>query len=708
MGKYLDYYCGDENRRLKWIVDSSLQKFGGINQCDYDDFYSLAAEVCWKSEEEYDPTRGVPFEPFFRGRLSNKIKTMITSRNRDKRTTKVEVIDEDTGEIRKIPVSDVRIDAPIGDEDGLTIGDTIFSESHTDIYLYEDCNNFQDGKVERYLAGLTKVQRKIVGMKMDGYSPGKIKEALRLSDKKYEKLWKIIISFEKTQLIYENNNRYGEDKDMGNNTQTLETSKEDSIYVDMLIKRMDNKTIKFNHPLQRRSGRWTPIMRSKLVSDILQNNPLPSLVFAEQVVNGSAIIWDLDGKQKCSTISDYIKGKFKISKNLSDERRWNIKYDVPVLENGKEVLDDKGYPINAHKTFDIRKKSFSDLPDELQDRIKAYSFKIVQYLNCTDDDIAYHIERYNEGMQMNVTEKGIIKIGPKFASMVKDISNMELFTDIGEYTARESNNGTTDRVVIESVMAINHIHDWSKSQDTICSYLKVNASEEEFEDFEDIVEAVGKAIEYREDVAAMFNSKNSFLWFALYSKFRRYNLDDVRFADFMEEFSNVLYSKEIDGKSFDSIEFDVETGKKRGTKDTTVVKDRIKILELLMKDFLHIEEPVNEESEDSITIDPEEFVVRNVRVDADILHDDMEFYEQSLNDMLDKYIRDGSKLKDEANRLSLLALMVYAYEIDEDLDEWMEKYAVENNMYFPDQKRNFLHMKHDFDEFVAARQRISA
>ena len=77
----------------------------------------------------------------------------------------------------------------------------------------------------------------------------------------------------------------------------------------------------------------------------------------------------------------------------------------------------------------------------------------------------------------------------------------------------------------------------------------------------------------------------------------------------------------------------------------------------------------------------------------------MEVYKETLDALTDKTIRDGSKLLDKSNRKSLLAMVAYSYERDVDLDEWLLRYAEKNNMYFPDQKKNFLHMKQNFSQY---------
>ena len=37
-------------------------------------------------------------------------------------------------------------------------------------------------------------------------------------------------------------------------------------------------------------------------------------------------------------------------------------------------------------------------------------------------------------------------------------------------------------------------------------------------------------------------------------------------------------------------------------------------------------------------------------------------------------------------------MVAYSYKNDVDLDDWLADYAAKNNMYYPDQRKNYLHM----------------
>ena len=72
---------------------------------------------------------------------------------------------------------------------------------------------------------------------------------------------------------------------------------------------------------------------------------------------------------------------------------------------------------------------------------------------------------------------------------------------------------------------------------------------------------------------------------------------------------------------------------------------------------------------------------------------------ESLKDLKDVAIKEGSKLLQEDNNLSLLAMVVYSYKEDIDLEEWLTEYAANNNTYFKDQRKNFYHMVNDLKNY---------
>ena len=691
----IEAYFKNNARKLHEMVDNVLKKLGFCN-VRVDDYYSLAHEIFYKSLENYDESR--PFDGFIYSCLYKKFCTHMTKANRLKRGNyvKVKIVDEygnpildDNGNIvmERIRVPDQSIETPLNDENDTKIKDVLRSDYNLES---EVLDNIYSEKVDEFLRNLPVVPRKIAEMIADGNSASEIKEILGLTDSQYNSNFEVLKKYENIQILKGKGSEEDDEMEMTQTT-TMENCKTDKISIASIIKKMDKHTLRFDHPLQRESDQWTSAMKGNLVSDILQGNRFHPLIFAEQIINGVPIIWDLDGKQRCTNAYSYANNGYKVSKKI---RRWNIKYQtVKKDENGNDILDEGGFPIAENAEFDIRGKRFSDLPEELQDRFMDYTFNYDQYLNCSEEDIGYHIERYNDGKSMSKAQKGITKIGTEFAEMIKSIANMEFFKSAGGYKVSSFKNGAIDRVVAESIMATNYFDNWRKEPEDICKYLKDNASIEEFENFEDMVERLEKVV--TDDVANMFDEKDTFLYFGLFARFAKTGLDDKKFVEFMAEFARSLHSKQINGVTYDELCINKKTNKPLDTKDRYVIVPKMEFLEAAMKEYLLL---------DDSPVTPESFIVENVEISLEEIKEDMKCYEDTLDDLELKAIKDGSKLLNKDNRLSLLAMVAYSYKNNVDLDDWLSEYVKENNTYFTDQKKNYLHMLDDFQKFQQQRE----
>ena len=175
----------------------------------------------------------------------------------------------------------------------------------------------------------------------------------------------------------------------------------------------------------------------------------------------------------------------------------------------------------------------------------------------------------------------------------------------------------------------------------------------------------------------------------LFDKFTGLGMEDIKFAEFLRVFQNELrhVKRNEKGLLFDEID------KNSGTKDKQVILDKLDMLESLLLEFLRMD---NQRICDSSV---ERFIAENLDMNIEIVKFDMDFYRESLSELLEKTVRIDSKLRNAQNRPSLLAMMAYSYQQDRDLDEWMADYAKKNNTYFADQKQNYLYMKRDFAQY---------
>lgn len=410
-----------------------------------------------------------------------------------------------------------------------------------------------------------------------------------------------------------------------------------------------------NNASTQRNPAWKPIVDGLAVT-ILTDDYIPPLILSEEECGRTVIV---DGGSRTAAFTMLRYGNYKIKSSVEN----------PIISYKKMDKDETGKVIWSDADFDIRNKTYEQFPKELQKMFDEYQVETVIHEGNAD----MYLRRYNIHTSMNANQKMFVYL-PTFAEKIRDISKRNFFINNCVINDNEKDKGMVERVISETVMSMFHFEKWNKNGKKIATYLNENASEDQFNKLDSNLERLENII--TKETKTLFNSKDCFIWLTLFEKFTQFGLDDAKFGEFLNAFVDGLKDKPVDGKLFYTAD------EKGSTKDKSVVVDKLHILETLMKEFLHIEAPVT----------PESFISEMVDIPVDEVKDLMEIYEEDLEVLESNTIRDGSKLLDMANRLSLLAILVYAYKNDLTLDEWLKDYAAKNNMYYPDQRKNFLHM----------------
>lgn len=183
--KLLNEYYENNARKLHGVVDKILYKFGGIYHKDYDDFYSIANEVFCEVIKRYDSSQS--FEGFLYTSLSNKIKSEITFRNREK---------------RKIDRLSISIYTPIGDDDSVTIADTIEDNFDIEQEVLGECEDLYSKEMIMYLNKLSNTEREVLRLMTAGYTQKEIREALHITQKDYSNCIDAIRSYRNTSILF--------------------------------------------------------------------------------------------------------------------------------------------------------------------------------------------------------------------------------------------------------------------------------------------------------------------------------------------------------------------------------------------------------------------------------------------------------------------------------------------------------------------------
>ena len=412
---------------------------------------------------------------------------------------------------------------------------------------------------------------------------------------------------------------------------------------------------------------WKAIVDGLAVT-VLTDDYVPVIILAEED-NGQIHI--VDGGSRTAAFRMIRYGNHKIKSSVEN----------PIIQYKAMSKDENGKTVWEDAEFDIRNKTFDQFPKELQKKFDEYQVDTVVHEHCNKEKIAMYIKRYNEHKAMNANQKMFVYL-PTFAEKIRDISKRNFFINNCVINDNEKDKGMLERVISETVMNMFHFEKWNKNGKKIATYLNENASEDEFNKLDSNLERLEKII--TKTTKTLFNSKDSFIWLTLFDKFTQYGLDDAKFGEFLDAFVGGLRNKSVDGKTFDTAD------EKGSTKDKSVIVDKLHILETLMKEFLHIEEV--EEVKDIL-----KFVKKNVN--PYVTEEDIELYSDIL-DGLTLEVDNNTKLLNEDNRPSLLALVGYACKNDIDLDDWIKQWFISNTTYLLDQRKNYEIMKDNLSKYI--------
>lgn len=169
-----------------------------------------------------------------------------------------------------------------------------------------------------------------------------------------------------------------------------------------LVKDMQKDKFSFDSPLQRQEDQWNRLQKSELIDSILRSYPLDPI---RAIKTESGILDVIDGKQRATTIRQYISGEFTLSKNLE-----NV------------TIDETEYEIAG--------KRFEKLDEAVQDKIKSYEIQIYTFTDCTDKDVREMFRRQNNGVPLKSLQKRAIKETPELTNIIFDLKSYPVFDKV--------------------------------------------------------------------------------------------------------------------------------------------------------------------------------------------------------------------------------------------------------------------------------------
>lgn len=193
-----------------------------------------------------------------------------------------------------------------------------------------------------------------------------------------------------------------------------------------------NGKINFEH-ISQRSLVWERTRKSNLIESLILSYPVPQ-VYARRIVGeenkkGNSTYFILDGKQRLSTIKEFLNDEFALTKLQ------------PVT-----YFDDE---LNEEVTLNISDKKFSELPDGLKDLLNTVTFSIVYFDNLTKDEEKILFRKLNNGKPLSTKSRTLASA--KDIETLLDIGSHRLFQEMLSDKARANKN---QAVIVAKVLTM--------------------------------------------------------------------------------------------------------------------------------------------------------------------------------------------------------------------------------------------------------------
>lgn len=191
-----------------------------------------------------------------------------------------------------------------------------------------------------------------------------------------------------------------------------------------LVKDMDKGTINLSHKLQRPEGQWNRKQRTDLIDSLLRHYPInPTYAIVEE--DGTLSV--IDGIQRLSTIRDYIKNGFALSKDM----------DSVIINNEEKNLSGL---------------KFEKLDEDTKSEILNAELQIYRMTQCTETDIREMFRRQNAGKPLNSKLLRIVKESDEFSDVVYSLANHSFMNKLMSPAQRK--NGTDRDTIVQTFMLV--------------------------------------------------------------------------------------------------------------------------------------------------------------------------------------------------------------------------------------------------------------
>lgn len=346
--------------------------------------------------------------------------------------------------------------------------------------------------------------------------------------------------------------------------------------LEQYLKLMKDETIRTDQECQRLSGQWNPNMVNELIATVLTDNYIPPIILGEETVNGIVRQWIIDGLQRSSSLALFRYGNTKITKNLDE---YIVTYQRKIKdENGNIKRDEQGEIVWESVEYDIRNKTYEQLPEELKDAFNSYQIELAIHQNCDNTEISKLVRKYNNHKAMNQAQRAFTYVDA-FAREIREITQNRFFKDMYSCSRKDRINGTFERVIGDMVLLSTYPDHYRKDTKVGFKWLNENGTMADFYKLDELLTRLTESTEITTEIRALFNSKSAYIFVSAFKAFTELGREDKEFNEFLHWFVNGGNATEINGKTW--LELDVD----RSTRDSNVVHGKLDYIVALINQY---------------------------------------------------------------------------------------------------------------------------
>jgi len=204
----------------------------------------------------------------------------------------------------------------------------------------------------------------------------------------------------------------------------------------------------FDHILQRPSNQWSQHQKSLFIHSLVADYPIPQVY----VVMEEDVYKVLDGKQRLTSILEYLDNEYKTEKNLTP---------IKIFDN----------------EFDISNSYFKDLPQDVQTEFLNSSVDFVRVEEYTNQDITELFYRLNNGTQLTKTQQAKAVMSYDLNRYISECINHPFLVNKAYFTTRQLKGSENETIIIQTLMLFNEFNFKDFSQNTMLEYLRRHAND---------------------------------------------------------------------------------------------------------------------------------------------------------------------------------------------------------------------------------------